>query len=63
MCMSYDERLVPHIIFNSQEPLTPTTPCKRPTALLRQKLTMSKNIKKKMSKNVAFCCNNTVNEI
>ena len=60
--MLYDERLVQHIIFNSQEPLTPTTPCKRPTAS-RQKLKMSKNIKKKMSKNVVFCHNNTVNEI
>ena len=60
--MLYDERLVQHIIFNSQEPLTPTTPCKRSTAS-RQKLKMSKNIKKKMSKNVVFCYNNTVNEI
>ena len=31
----------------------PTTPCKSPTALLRQKLTMSKNIKKK---DVKKCC-------
>ena len=60
--MLYDERLVQPVIFNSQEPLTPTTPCKRSNALLRQKLTMSKNFKKKMSKNI-FCYDDTVNKI
>ena len=40
----------------------PETPCKRPTALMRQKLAVSKKIKKKMSKIVVFCYDDIVNE-
>lgn len=54
--MLYDERSVQHIFFDYQEPLNITTP-------LRQNLKMSKNIKKKISKNVVFCYDNTVNDI
>ena len=40
----------------------PQAPCKRPTALIRQKLTVSKKIKKKMSKIVAFYYDDIINE-
>ena len=41
----------------------PQTLCKRSTALMRRKLTTSKKIKKKMSKNVVFFYDDIVNEI
>ena len=50
MFILYNERLAQHKIFDTQEPLTPTAPCKTLTALLRQELRMSKNITKKISK-------------
>ena len=39
------------------------TPCKRSTALMRQKLIVSKKIKKKMPKIVVFFYDDIVNEI
>ena len=51
--MLYHERLV-----------HPQTRCKRPTALIRQKLTVSQKKKneKKISKIVVFCYDDIVNE-